>query len=473
MKRSTSFKLALRSFLAGLILVLGIHSVRPNVIEQTEDWLIPEAKSDVPAQGFAELTKRVKPLVVNISTTKEVASSQSPFGRLDPFFGPFGSPYPQRKEKNHSLGTGFIIDGEGHIITNNHVVEGADEIIVTLDNKKEIQAKIVGRDPRLDIAVLKLLKPGDYPRATLGNSDNLEVGDWVVAIGNPFGLGHTVTAGIVSAKARYLGAGPYDDFIQTDASINPGNSGGPLFNTHGEVIGINTAIIATGQGLGFAIPINMAKEIIPQLIEKGKVVRGWLGVAIGDLSPEETTKQGLADKQGAYVAEVVPGGPADRAGIKTGDFITHFNGQEVENSHELPTLVGRLAPGVEATVNFIQQGKNYERRVLLGSIDDPQASIDPSALQAEQNLLGMALRNLTPMEQKQVGQGIIVTQVKRGSAAASVGIQQGDLIVELNGRNIRDVATFKQYLMQVRSGEVVRLGLARGSYMYYFAFRKD
>src|SRR5919197_206208 len=312
----------------------------------------------VQAPNFADLAEQLKPAVVNISTTQVVKGQRrmaprtpfpSPFGERDPFeefferF--FGGEGPQREMRRRSLGSGFIITKDGYIVTNNHVVENASDIKVSLSDKEEFDAKVIGRDPKTDLALIKIEAKKDLPTAPLGDSSKLRVGEWVIAIGNPFGLGHTVTAGIVSAKGRIIGAGPYDDFIQTDAPINPGNSGGPLFNMQGEMVGINTAIVSSGQGIGFAIPINIAKPLIPQLEKTGKVTRGYLGVSIQSIAPDLAKALKLEDRQGALVAEVVPGGPAARAGIQQGDVIVAFNGKAVKDAHDLPAMAAETPVG--------------------------------------------------------------------------------------------------------------------------------
>jgi serine protease Do len=305
--------------------------------------------------------KRVKPSVVNISTTTLVKGPDLYdrfFGQANPFRDFFGEDFyerffgdmPQREFKQRSLGSGFIIDRDGYILTNNHVVEKAQSIKVRLSDEKEYDAKVVGRDPKTDIALIKINTRQNLPVAPLGDSDSLEVGDWLIAIGNPFGLEHTVTAGIVSAKGRVIGAGPYDDFIQTDASINPGNSGGPLFNLNGEVVGINTAIVSGGQGIGFAIPINVAKELLPQLKTKGRVVRGWLGVMIQKVTPEIAKGFGLKESEGALVSDVMEGSPAEKAGIKRGDVIVSYNGKRIKEMDQLPKLVGTTEVGKKVKV---------------------------------------------------------------------------------------------------------------------------
>ena len=329
-------------------------------------------------ETFATLAKKISAAVVNISTEKVVKrqgmtrkipnmpgppggpGQPSPFGPEDPFkdfFEKFFGDMP-KEFKSRSLGSGFIIDKEGFIITNNHVVEGADKIKVKLMDGREFKATIKGRDPMTDLALIKIDSTNhDLPVLPLGDSNVMQVGDWVLAVGNPFGLSHTVTQGIISAKGRVIGAGPYDDFLQTDASINPGNSGGPLVNLNGEVVGINSAIVASGQGIGFAIPSNMAKGIIPQLKEKGSVVRGMLGVQIQMVTPELAKSFGLKEPMGALVAEVNPGSPADKAGIQRGDIIIEVNNTPIKEMHELPRLVAGTSPGKTVNLKVLRQGK--------------------------------------------------------------------------------------------------------------------
>lgn len=439
---------------------------------------IPQAFSVSPPQSFAELVKKIQPSVVNISTAKSVAvRNNNPLSR-DPFFRQFippGQQGPSKKQQN-SLGTGFIINEKGDILTNNHVIEGADEILVTLDDGREIQAKVVGRDEKLDVAIIRLIKEDKYPFLPLGDSNSLEVGEWVLAVGNPFGLGHTVTAGIVSAKARYLGAGPYDDFIQTDASINPGNSGGPLFNTNGEVVGINSAIIAAGQGLGFAIPINAAKEIVPQLISKGSVTRGWMGVGIEDLTHDQAAQLGLALQDGVLVAQVVAGGPADQAGIKIGDVLLTLNDQKIEGSHGFPAMVAKLSPGQKIKVQLLSQGSRYEKSVVLGALDQNGGSTIQSGggMAPLKGALGLTLRDLSPSERNRLRlNAVLVVGVTPASQADVLGINEGDLIVEINSQAIESVAGFKAAMSNIKVGSTVRVGLVRGGIVYYFAFKKE
>jgi serine protease Do len=273
---------------------------------------------------------------------------------------------PRQPEFRQGTGSGVIFRADGYILTNYHVVDGADQVLVTLNNEQEYQAHVVGRDPKTDLAVLRIQASEALPVATLGDSDALQVGDWVVAIGNPFGLDHTVTAGIVSAKGRVIGAGPYDDFIQTDASINPGNSGGPLLNMRGEVVGINTAIVPNGQGIGFAIPINTAKPLIPQLVSTGKVTRGYLGLNMQTLTPALTQTLKLSDRKGALVSEVTPGSPAAKAGLQRGDVIVTFDGKQVESAHDLATLVAATPVGKNVSVMILRDGNKQTVPLTVG-----------------------------------------------------------------------------------------------------------
>jgi serine protease Do len=351
---------------------------------------------------------------------------------------------------------------DGYILTNNHVVEDADQIKVKLANGKEYDGKIIGRDPKTDLALMKIEGSSDLHPLTLGNSDDLKVGSWVVAIGSPFGLEQTVTAGIVSAKGRVIGSGPYDNFIQTDASINPGNSGGPLINMRGEVIGINTAIIASGQGIGFAIPINMAKEIVPQLEEKGHVTRGWLGVYIQEVTPALAKSFDLKEKKGALVAQVSPGSPAEKAGIEQGDIILEFDGKEVADSKDLPRIVASTPVGKAVAIKVLRNGKVLERQMKVGEMEEKvEVAKAPS-----HKSLGITVQNLTPEIAKGLGlekdTGIVVSRVEPGSPAANAGIQTGDVIREVNRKPVKDVEDFVQKVEKAKVQDNVLLLLQRG-----------
>ena len=427
--------------------------------------------------SFVELVKGVKPAVVNISSTKvykrkkrEPMPFENPYGERGPFkdfFDRFFEDMVPKNFKQTSLGTGFVIDNDGYILTNNHVIEGADDIEVKLSNGKEYKAEIKGRDPKTDIALIKIKSWKGLPIAKLGNSDELEVGEWVVAIGNPFGLDHTVTAGIVSAKGRIIGAGPYDNFIQTDASINPGNSGGPLFNLKGEVVGINTAIIATGQGIGFAIPINMAKGLIPQLKEKGKVTRGWLGVMIQKITPDLAESFGLKEAKGALVADVVKGSPADKAGLKQGDVILSVENTNIDEMNKLPRLVANLPVGKEANVKIIRNGKKKNLKITIGEFPEEEI-VAPKEQTGEE--LGITVQELTPDIAKQFGyigeKGVLVTHLVKGSPADEAGIRQGDLIKEINRKPVEGLDDYMAALKTVKKGSSLLL-IRRGERVSY------
>jgi serine protease Do len=318
-------------------------------------------------ETFAPLVKKEGPAVVNISTRQVVkVQQQSPFGdpQMDQFFKHFFGGAPQQEQVRQSLGSGFIISADGYILTNNHVVDKATDIKVSLSDGRTFDAKLVGKSPEIDIALIKIEAAG-LPAADLGDSNAIEVGDWVVAIGNPFGLSNTVTAGIVSAKGRVVGIGPYDDLIQTDAAINPGNSGGPLFNIKGEVVGINTVIIATGQNLGFAIPISMVKEVLPAIKEKGRPDMGWLGVSAKQVTPEIASAAGLQEPTGAFVTEIVKGSPAEKAGLRRGDVIVELDGKKILDPSELPRMVAFGHIGKTVTLNILRQGKPQEIKVAV------------------------------------------------------------------------------------------------------------
>jgi serine protease Do len=386
-----------------------------------------------------------------------------PFGPNDPFrdfFERFFRDQIPKDFRQQSLGTGLIIDKEGFILTNNHVVEMADEIKVKLADEKEFLAKTIGRDPKTDLALIKIDSDKPLSPLPLGDSDSLEVGEWVVAIGNPFGLGNTVTAGIVSAKYRQIGQSSYDNYIQTDASINPGNSGGPLLNTAGEVVGINTAIFSQSGGnigIGFAIPINMAKDLLPQL-KKGKVVRGWLGVMIQKITPELKQKLDLKDEKGALVADVTPGGPAEKAGIQRGDVITTFNGREIKEMNELPYVVASTPVGKSVNVEVLRKGQKKTFEIKIAELKDEKEA--PVVTEAKPKL-GMTVEDLTPELAKSFGltetKGVVVTQVEDGSSAAEAGLRAGDVILEIDQSPVKDVRDFGRKIEAFKAGDTVLL----------------
>jgi serine protease Do len=426
---------------------------------------------------FVELSKRLKPTVVNIRTVKQVKPRSSgrvpgPFMGNDPFndlFGQFfGQQAPQQPRKQQGMGTGFIISADGFILTNNHVVQGADEIMVKLSDGREIKAELKGRDDKLDVALLKISDKASLPFAELGDSDALEVGEWVMAIGNPFGLAHTVTAGIVSAKGRVIGSGPYDDYIQTDASINPGNSGGPLFSGSGKVIGINTAIIANGQGIGFAIPINMAKSVAEQLKATGKVVRGYLGVNFDKLNPKLAKSLGLTTDKGVIITHIEKGSPADKAGLKVEDVIVQFDGKPVNAETDLPKAVAGAPVGKQVKVILFRKTKRLELSMVVGQQGrDGGLVTEPSTAS-----IGISINELTPELARQLGlkdaKGVVVSEVKSGSSADEAGMVRGDLILEFNGQPVDSLQGFSALAAKVAKGDVVRLLLRRpdGSFGY-------
>ncbi|MGD9239761.1 MAG: DegQ family serine endoprotease [Desulfobacterales bacterium] len=429
---------------------------------------------DAPA-SFNQLAEMVSPAVVNIRTVKTIKGGgpvfrqfqRDPWDRKGPFkdfFERFFGEDMQKEFKQPSLGSGFIIDKDGFVVTNNHVIEDADQIKVKLKDEREFDAEIVGRDPNTDIALLKIASGQDLPTAKLGDSDQLKVGQWVVAIGSPFGLEHTVTAGIVSAKGRVIGSGPYDDFIQTDASINPGNSGGPLLNLKGEVVGINTAIVATGQGIGFAIPVNLAKGIIVALKSEGEVTRGWLGVAIQDLSSDMAEYYEIKSKKGVFVADVFEGDPADRAGIKAKDIILEVNGQKIKTSRQLTSMIAAIPVGETAKIKILRDGKEKTVNVKIVKRDETKlASRGRPQEQAEE--FGIRVSNITPEISQRLNiaetAGVIVTGVESGSKGEEADIRVGDIIKEINRRPIETVGDYQKILDQVGSGESVNLFIRR------------
>jgi len=392
---------------------------------------------------IADLAEKAGPAVVNIFT--ETAPKQQTRPRMqvprgtpfDDFFDQFDQFFNQQPQRrSRSLGSGFLISADGYIITNNHVVEKADKVSVKLQNgEKTIQAKVIGTDPETDLALIKIDNGNNLPYLKLGDSAKMRVGDWVVAIGNPFGLSHTVTAGIISAKGRIIGAGPYDDFIQTDASINPGNSGGPLLNLEGDVIGINTAIVASGQGIGFAVPSNIAKGVIEQIKSKGKVRRGMMGVTIQPVDENAAKALGLSNAKGALVSQVTPGSPAEKAGLAAGDVITEVNGKAVTDAHDLTTRIGALPPGETVNVTYIRKGKSSSAKITLVERDLKQQGQGEEAQQEGGQTLGMTLSTTDPRTGRPAG-GLMVMNVEPGSAAAESGIRKGDVIVEINQRPV-------------------------------------
>ncbi|GAK60924.1 protease Do [Candidatus Vecturithrix granuli] len=425
------------------------------------------------SQTFRDVAKAVSPAVVYISTeqTMQMSEQYQQFFN-DEFFRRFFGVPEQREYKQHALGSGFIVEPDGYILTNNHVVEHADKIRVTLPDKREFDAKVVGTDPKSDVAVIKI-DGKDLPVAPLGDSAAAAVGDWVLAIGTPFGLSQTVTAGIISAEGRAnIGIVDYEDFIQTDAAINPGNSGGPLVNINGEVIGINTAIFSQSggyQGIGFAIPINMAKHIMQSLMTHGKVVRGWLGVMIQPLTPEIAKSFGLKEATGALVGDVTKDSPADKAGIKRGDVIIALNGQAVDTPTTLRNLVAQTEIQKSVPVTIIRNGAEQTLQVSIG--EQPASSQAEAATSEIEDQFGLKVQELTADIAKQLGymdeKGVVIVAVKAGSPAQEIGLRPGDLIKEINRQPITSLADYQKVMAGLEKDQGLLLLVRRGDNTYY------
>ncbi len=454
---------------AGFVAVSGIYSV-PNTQATSK------AVQGVP-DSFTKLAEMSSPAVVNIRAEKtqkiegqmyQNFEQGQPFDNRSPFHDFFekffGGQQPPQEFKQQGFGSGFIIDSEGYIVTNNHVVEGADKIKVIMKDKKEFDAKIVGLDPNTDLALIKITPKNHLPTLALGDSDALKVGEWVVAIGNPFGLEHTVTAGIISAKGRVIGSGPYDDFLQTDASINPGNSGGPLIDMHGKVVGINTAIIAGGQGIGFAIPVNLAKGVIDQLKTKGEVTRGWLGVGIQDLTKELREYHRVKEGEGVLVTQVFPGDPAEKGGIRPKDIILEVNGHKVKNSRELSRMIAETGVGEKAKILVSRAGKEMTFDVKLAKREDKQLAFARGQMERKQEF-GVHVAELTPeMAQRfniSAKEGVVVVGVEPESKGAKAGIMVGDLIKEINHKEIDSLKDYEEEIQKVKPGESVSMYIWR------------
>ncbi len=409
-------------------------------------------------ESFANLVKAVQPAVVNIATTARAEAAVipefrfpegSPFERYFRDF--FGHGFPGQPEmgpgpKARALGSGFIIDPDGYVVTNNHVIDRAEEITITVNGGDHYPAKIIGRDPKTDLAVLKIDADRPLPYVEFGDSDTAQVGDWVIAVGNPFGLGGSVSAGIISARGRDIQSGPFDDYLQIDAPINRGNSGGPLFDRDGKVIGINTAIFSPSGGnvgIGFAIPSTMAKTIVEQLKESGQVQRGFLGVQIQEVTEEIAQSLDLDEAKGALIASVEPNGPAEEAGLKTGDLILEFNGQKVERLKDLPRLVAAAKAGEKAEVRVLRDGKERSVKVQVGRMpgDDMTAMKSPESKNSDQAKLGVTLAPLTAEYRQRLrlpddAEGVVIVDVERGSPAAREGLRAGDVIKRVGNKKV-------------------------------------
>lgn len=457
------------------------------VLSATAAW--PAAM--IPAT-FSDVAEKVGPAVVNISAVRIV---QSPFAypqqfadpQMQQFFEHFFGPQFQREmppQQSTSLGSGVIVDPEGYVLTNNHVVEKSAEILIKTNDGKEYKAKIVGTDPKTDVAVLKLEGRRQWPAAPMGDSDAAKVGDWVVALGSPFGLEQTVTSGIISAKGRVIGQGPYDDFIQTDASINPGNSGGPLVDLEGRIIGINTLIVSrTGGslGIGFAIPVNMAKRVYQDILRTGQVRRGWLGVYIQPLTKELADHFQVPNAEGVLISAVAERGPADRAGLKAGDVIVRFNDQSVKSPNELQRLVGGTHGKDAAVVEVLRSGKTLRLKVQIGDQAEAEGRAAAPAPRATAksgaagNVLGLVFEDLTAQLARQLKTndlaGVVVKAVQPGSPAEGAGIQPGDIIREINRLQVKNRPAAEKVLRNLRPGDELLLKIEREDYPIYMVMR--
>ena len=438
-------------------------------------------------QAFVEVAKKVQPAVVHIQTEKTISVRPDPFwfgdeffkgSPFEEFFKGFRSPRERGKEYRHKQrgeGSGVIVDKEGYVLTNNHVIEGADRVKVRLNDGREFIATVKGRDTRTDLAVLHI-KAKDLPVATLGDSDKLEVGEWAIAIGNPFGLEHTVTVGVISAKGRSgLGTGTYEDFIQTDASINPGNSGGPLINIDGEVIGINVMIIWPGQGIGFAIPINMAKQILADLIKEGKVVRPWLGIRVQDLTADMAEQFQVKDREGVLISQVEPGTGAEKAGLTSGDIIKSVDDKAVKNASELIKEIQKRKVGQKVRLGLIRDGKEMTVEVNLTAMPE-KTEIAMEKEEAEEKM-GARVQELNPQLSSRyrisgVKRGVVVLSVEEGSLAEEMGLQEGDVILEINRKKIETVRDFEKAMKDAKIEKGILLHIHRKGSSFYLTFKK-
>jgi len=439
---------------------------------------------DAPAQNvghetrsIVELVKSVSPAVVSITTQTQMQRPGAPSsGRPQPFdefwHRFFGNPHPGMPQQRQSAGSGFIIDASGLILTNHHVVADASKITVGLSDENRFAATVVGTDEKTDIALLKIDAGHPLPKVRLGDSASLEIGEAVLAIGNPFGLEHTVTSGIVSAKGRRIGAGPYDNFIQTDASINPGNSGGPLINARGEVVGVNTAIFSRSGGnigIGFAIPINLVKELVPPLKSTGRVTRGWLGVTIQRVTPSLAESLGLSTARGALVADVLDNSPAEAGAIRRGDVIVEFDGQVVPRSDELPMLVARTAVGETVPIKVYRNGAQQTLSVHIGELKEETVVTSMNGNPE----LGLAVQPVTPQMAESLAmaraEGVIVAAVEPGSPADQAGLRRGDVVLEVNKVRIADMADYRRSLARIKKDETALFLVQRGGTTLFFA----
>jgi len=485
----------------GIIVVGGVavpvllNLVSPGAapMARSEAWAAPEELEPLPpmpegldrlSERFRAVAKHIRPAVVAIGVSKTVEASPWPFG--DDFFRRFfGRQFPgpggERKFEQRGLGSGVIVSKDGYILTNNHVVAEADEITVRLSDGREFAAEVIGTDPPSEIAVVRVKADGDLPVARLGDDAAMEVGDWVLAVGAPFGLEQTVTSGIISATGRHgVGITEYENFIQTDAAINPGNSGGPLVNMNGEVIGINTAIASRSggyMGVGFAVPINMARKVMDRLVEEGEVVRGWLGVGIQPLTPELAESMGIKDEQGVLVSQVFDDTPAAEAGIQAGDVVLKFNGKAVGQASELQSAVAWTKPGTKVKVLLVRDGKRRTVTVTIAKRpEQPSMARAAPGAPAELDELGIGVSGVTPEARERYGyepgQGVLITAVKPGSLASRAGLEEGMLILQAAGKDVGSVADLKKVLNEADLSRGLPLLVRAGDRQMFILLKK-
>ncbi len=487
------FQLTRAAAIALLVALLAVGGVLTTLVSQWIGHPVLAASSTVPiyvarpvaatsattaaaptSAGFASVVKPALPAVVNISSSRVVRAQNSPMAPFlnDPFFRQFfgnQSPIP-REQRERSLGSGVIVSPEGYILTNNHVVDGATDIQVALSDKRELKGRVIGRDPKTDLAIVKI-DAKSLPTLALGDSSKLQVGDYVLAIGDPFGVGETVTQGIVSATGRAgLNIEGYEDFIQTDAAINPGNSGGALIDAHGDLVGINTAILSSGggnQGVGFAIPINLARNVMDQILKNGKVVRGWLGIAIQDVTPSIAKAFNVSETKGALVSDIDSKGPSANSGLKRGDVITGLNGKPVTGPNELRLRVAEMAPDSVAHLQVVSDGRSHEIDVKLGQLHEGRAVAEAKQGTATGPLAGVQIESLTPDTAQQLNlpantKGVVVNSVSADSDAAAAGLQRGDVIQEINRQPVNSIGDYEQAVKKAGDKEPVVLLADRG-----------
>jgi serine protease Do len=460
------------SLLSLLILILLWHAWTLNAEERitARDW----------RNGFVQVAKKVQPSVVSIRSERTV--TLSPEGRGEDFFK--GTPFedffkqhggPPMKRKQMGEGSGVIVDPKGYILTNYHVVAGADKLAVRLFDGRELKGTVQGTDSKTDLAVVHV-EAMDLPLAVLGDSDKIQVGEWAIAIGSPFGLEETVTVGVISAKGRTgLGTGTYEDFIQTDASINPGNSGGPLVNIEGEVIGINAMIISPGQGIGFAIPINLAKSIMEELIKTGKIIRPWVGIGLQDLTPELMNNFNVKEKEGALISQIYEGSPAEKADLKTGDIIIQIDGKKIKDSQDVVREVLKRQVGQKILFEVIRDGKHTEVAVITAQMPSELGEQRPARPAKE--WFGLRVSMVTPDIAKQLGfakaEGVIIEGVEMGSAAQGAGLRKGDVILEVNRQRIKDENDYRDAMEKVKPDQGILLLISREGSTFFVSLKEE